>query len=139
MPTAVRVVGLAVSLAFVAMVVGSVFLPSEVRVERRIVVDRPVEAVYDLLDDSGAGVVERIPDALVRTEIDYGALGTALDTVELRASGAGTEVVRTYTRSFGWRPLRRWSGLALPREVGGAFERELAALKARAEGTASPP
>ena len=137
MPRAVRWVGLAISLAFVAMVLGSVFLPAEVRVERRIVVDRPVEIVYGLVDASAGRVVERIPNALVRTELDYGGLGTATDSVELRPSGSGTEVTRTYVRSFGWRPLRRWSGLALPREVGETFERELRTLKARAEATPS--
>jgi hypothetical protein len=138
MPRAVRVVGLAISLAFTAFVLGSLFLPSEVRVERRVVIDRPVEVVYGVLDaPGGAGrtIVERVPNERVRTELDYGGMGRAFATLELKVAGSGTEVVWTYEQAFGRRPLRRWSGLALPRLVGADGERELATLKSTAEGS----
>lgn len=143
MPAAVRIVGGAISLAFVALVAGSFLLPSEIRVERRVVIDRPAANVYGLVEasltaghDDGVRrtVVERIPGARVRVELDYGGMGNAFDTVELRPREGTTEVVRTYEQALGWLPLRRWTGSRLRRLVEAEFERELAKLRADASG-----
>ena len=146
MPAVVRVVGLAISLVFVAVVVGSVFVPSEVRVERRVRVGRPPELVYALLEAQAASprgdgvrraVVARVPNERLRIELDYGGLGKAFETLTLEPREGGTEGVRTYEQALGRRPLRRWAGARLPRLLGETFERELAAIKTSAEG--SPP
>jgi hypothetical protein len=143
MPAIVRVVGSAISLGFVTFVAGSFLLPSEVRVERRVVIDRPAPAVYGLVEanltaghDDGVRrtVVERIPGARVRVELDYGGMGKAFDTVELRPRDGTTEVVRTYEQALGGLPLRRWTGSRLRRLVEAEFERELAKLRADASG-----
>lgn len=86
--------------------------------------------------DVGSGsqqIVESKPFESVKTNLDFGAQGTAVATFTLAAEGAGTKVVWGLDTDLGMNPLSRWLGLMLDRLIGPDYEKGLAGLKKLAE------
>jgi Polyketide cyclase / dehydrase and lipid transport len=80
----------------------------------------------------GAGtqeIVESVENQLVRTELDFGPMGTATATFDLQTEGAGTTVTWGFRSELGMNPISRWMGLMMDDWVGGDYETGLANLK----------
>ncbi|MEX0307366.1 MAG: SRPBCC family protein [Ruegeria sp.] len=79
-------------------------------------------------------IIESAPDQMVRTALDFGPMGTATASFELRPEEAGTEVTWGFTSDLGMNPMSRWMGLMMDKWVGEDYERGLDNLKALVEG-----
>ncbi|WP_164660697.1 SRPBCC family protein [Tropicibacter sp. Alg240-R139] len=78
-------------------------------------------------------IVESVENQLVRTELDFGSMGTATATFNLRPDGSGTNVTWGFQSELGMNPLSRWMGLMMDDWVGGDYETGLANLKVLVE------
>ncbi len=79
-------------------------------------------------------IVESVPDQVVRTELDFGPMGTAIASFVLQPEGSGTQVTWGFVSDLGLNPMSRWMGLMMDGWVGGDYERGLENLKALVEG-----
>ena len=82
--------------------------------------------------DVGSGVQEIIesePNSFVRVSLDFGDMGKANASYQLKPSGAGTRVVWVFDTNVGNNPLRRWMGLMFDRWIGQDYEEGLERLK----------
>jgi len=70
----------------------------------------------------------------VETDLDFGAMGTAMAYFDLVPEGDGTKVVWGFETDTGMNPMARWIGMMMDGWVGGDYEAGLANLKALAEG-----
>ncbi|MBO9450495.1 SRPBCC family protein [Tropicibacter sp. R16_0] len=80
-------------------------------------------------------IVESVENQLVRTELDFGPMGTATATFDLKPEGAGTTVTWGFHSELGMNPVSRWMGLMMDNWVGGDYETGLANLKALVESS----
>lgn len=78
-------------------------------------------------------IIESVPDQLVRTKLDFGAMGNANASFELKAEGEHTRLVWGFDSELGLNPMSRYSGLMFDRWIGTDYEHGLAKLKALAE------
>ncbi|SLN62595.1 Polyketide cyclase / dehydrase and lipid transport [Falsiruegeria litorea R37] len=74
-------------------------------------------------------IVESIENQLVRTELDFGPMGTATATFDLQPEGTGTKVTWGFQSDLGLNPISRWMGLMMDDWVGSDYETGLANLK----------
>ncbi len=70
----------------------------------------------------------------VETALDFGPMGTADASFDLRPEGEATELTWGLVTDTGMNPIARWMGLMLDRWVGADYEAGLARLKALVEG-----
>ena len=80
----------------------------------------------------GSGTQEIIAseeNSLVRTALDFGAMGTATARFELNPDGEVTELTWGFVTDTGMNPIARWMGLMMDRLVGPDYENGLARLK----------
>lgn len=78
-------------------------------------------------------IVESVENQLVRTELDFGPMGTATATFDLQPEGTGTKVTWGFLSELGMNPISRWMGLMMDDWVGGDYETGLGNLKALVE------
>lgn len=78
-------------------------------------------------------IVESIPDQLVKTALDFGPMGTASASFELKPEGDQTQVTWGFESELGLNPMSRWMGLMMDEWVGGDYERGLNNLKTLVE------
>lgn len=86
--------------------------------------------------DVGSGsqqIFESKPFESVKTNLDFGAQGTAIATFALSADGTSTKVVWGLDSDLGMNPLSRWFGLMFDRMIGPDYEKGLVGLKKLAE------
>ena len=74
-------------------------------------------------------IVESEAPSHVRSDLDFGAMGTADAWFDLSPSASGTEVTWGLNADMGNAPLGRWMGLMMDNWVGADYERGLARLK----------
>lgn len=74
-------------------------------------------------------IVESEENNFVRVNLDFGEMGTANATFQLKPSGAGTRVVWLFETDAGNNPVRRWMGLMFDRWIGADYEEGLEKLK----------
>ncbi|MCG7520487.1 SRPBCC family protein [Ruegeria sp. Ofav3-42] len=79
-------------------------------------------------------IVESVPDQTVKTALDFGPMGTAQASFDLRPEGDQTQVTWGFESDLGMNPMSRWMGLMMDNWVGGDYERGLTNLKALVEG-----
>jgi uncharacterized protein YndB with AHSA1/START domain len=79
-------------------------------------------------------ILEVVEDELVRTALDFGAMGTAEAWWRLTPEGDGTRVVWGLTADMGAGPIGRWFGLTMDGMIGGYYESGLSQLQAAVEG-----
>ncbi|MEO0911734.1 MAG: SRPBCC family protein [Pseudomonadota bacterium] len=71
----------------------------------------------------------------VETALDFGPMGTADAQWLLAAKEGGTEVTWAFQTDMGMNPISRYMGLMMDGWVGADYEKGLANLKARVEGS----
>lgn len=74
-------------------------------------------------------IVESEPNSFVKVSLNFGEMGTANASYQLKPSGAGTRVVWVFNTDVGNNPLRRWMGLMFDRWIGADYEDGLERLK----------
>jgi hypothetical protein len=74
-------------------------------------------------------IVESEENSFVRVSLDFGEMGKANATYQLKPSGAGTRVVWLFETDVGNNPIRRWMGLMFDRWIGADYEEGLEKLK----------
>ena len=74
-------------------------------------------------------IVESQPNSFVKVKLDFGDMGTANASYQLRPDGAGTKVVWIFETDTGNNPVKRWMGLMFDRWVGKDYEMGLEKLK----------
>ena len=80
-------------------------------------------------------IVESVENQLVRTELDFGPMGTATATFDLQPEGADTKVTWGFQSELGMNPISRWMGLMMDDWVGRDYETGLGNLKALVESS----
>jgi hypothetical protein len=86
--------------------------------------------------DVGEGsqeIIESVPDKLVRTKLDFGAMGEAKASFELEPRGEHTKLVWGFDTELGLNPVSRYFGLMFDKWIGKDYEHGLSKLKALAE------
>ncbi len=78
-------------------------------------------------------ITDSVQDQRVRTDLDFGEMGTARAEWQLSTEGAGTKVRWTLDSDVGNNPIGRYMGLFMDRMVGPDYERGLRQLKALVE------
>jgi len=78
-------------------------------------------------------ITESMADQRVKTDLDFGDMGSAKAEWDLSPSGTGTKVVWALDADLGNNPLGRFTGLVMDRMVGPDYERGLKQLKALVE------
>lgn len=79
-------------------------------------------------------IVEIVENEHVRTDLDFGDMGTAKAWWRLTPDGSGTRVIWGLDADMGAGPIGRWFGLMMDRMVGDDYERGLSRLQAAVEG-----
>jgi Polyketide cyclase / dehydrase and lipid transport len=74
-------------------------------------------------------ITESVGDQRVRTDLDFGEMGTAKAEWVLSAEGAGTKLLWTLDADVGRNPLGRYMGLFMDKMVGPDYERGLKQLR----------
>ena len=74
-------------------------------------------------------IVESQPNTFVKVNLDFGDMGNAVASYQLRPDGAGTRVVWIFETNTGNNPIRRWMGLMFDRWIGSDYEMGLEKLK----------
>jgi effector-binding domain-containing protein len=78
-------------------------------------------------------IIESQPWDLVKTNLDFGAQGTAIAFFRLASEGEATRVIWGFDTDLGNNPVSRYFGLFFDRLIGADYEKGLAALKKLAE------
>ena len=81
-------------------------------------------------------IIASIENSQVRTALDFGQMGTAMASFDLKPNGATTELTWGFVTDTGMNPIARWMGLMMDRWVGADYEVGLAGIKALVEGDA---
>jgi hypothetical protein len=84
-------------------------------------------------------ITESLADQRVKTDLDFGEMGTAKAAWELTASDGGTKTVWSLDMNVGNNPLGRYMGLFMDKMIGPDYERGLKQLKTLAEKEPAPP
>lgn len=87
-------------------------------------------------DEVGSGtseIIESVPNELLRTQLDFGDMGTAVAFFQLKPEGEVTNVTWGFDSELGMNPMARYMGLMFDEWVGGDYEEGLANLKKLAE------
>ena len=79
-------------------------------------------------------IVESIENQVVKTELDFGPMGTASASFVLRPDGDQTQIIWGFESNLGMNPMMRWMGLMMDKWVGGDYEHGLENLKELVEG-----
>lgn len=74
-------------------------------------------------------IVESQPNTFVKVNLDFGDMGNAVASYQLRPDGAGTRVVWIFETNTGNNPIQRWRGLMFDRWIGSDYEMGLEKLK----------
>lgn len=80
-------------------------------------------------------ILESQKNSYVKVGLDFGEMGKANASYELRPSGAGTRVVWIFNTDVGNNPFKRWMGLMFDRWVGQEYETGLERLKQTVENS----
>lgn len=86
--------------------------------------------------DVGEGsqeIIESVEDRLVRTKLDFGAMGNANAFFEIEPAGEHTKLVWGFDTDLGLNPVSRYFGLMFERWIGPDYEHGLSKLKTLAE------
>ena len=83
----------------------------------------------DEFETGSQEIVESQPNSFVKVNLDFGDMGTATASYQLRPDGAGTKVIWIFETNTGNNPIRRWMGLMFDRWVGKDYEMGLDKLK----------
>ncbi|WP_209598946.1 SRPBCC family protein [Ruegeria sp. HKCCSP351] len=78
-------------------------------------------------------IVESVENQLVKTDLDFGQMGTASASFTLTPDGDATNVTWGFESDLGLNPMSRWMGVMMDKWVGGDYERGLNNLKALIE------
>ncbi len=78
-------------------------------------------------------IVESTSNERVVTALDFGEMGKARASFQLRPEDGGTRVVWSLDASLSADPLARWMGLLLDHLIGADYEEGLKRLKAKVE------
>ncbi len=78
-------------------------------------------------------IMEVVENELVRTDLDFGDMGTAEAWWRLTPEGDGTRVVWGLNTDMGAGPVGRWFGLVMDGMIGADYETGLAQLQATVE------
>ncbi|WP_170480845.1 SRPBCC family protein [Ruegeria arenilitoris] len=78
-------------------------------------------------------IIESIPDQSVKTALNFGPMGTASASFQLKPEGNQTQVTWGFESELGLNPMSRWMGLMMDNWVGGDYERGLVNLKTLVE------
>lgn len=87
-------------------------------------------------EEVGSGtseIIESVPNERLRTQLDFGDMGTAVAFFQLETQGEATNVVWGFDSELGMNPVTRYFGLMFDEWVGGDYEKGLANLKKLAE------
>lgn len=87
----------------------------------------------DEFDTGSQEIVESQPNSFVKTKLNFGDMGTANSSYQLRPDGAGTKVIWIFETNTGNNPIKRWMGLMFERWIGKDYEMGLDKLKEIAE------
>lgn len=75
------------------------------------------------------------PDTHVESALDFGGMGTAKASFDLAPEGTGTKVTWGLVSDMGNNPVGRYMGLMMDQWVGADYEKGLASLNAKVEGS----
>jgi len=87
----------------------------------------------DEFETGSQEILESQPNSHVKVKLDFGDMGNAIATYQLRPDGAGTKVVWLFETNTGNNPIKRWMGLMFDRWIGKDYEMGLEKLKQVAE------
>ncbi len=87
----------------------------------------------DEFETGSQEILESRPNSHVKVKLDFGDMGNAIATYQLRPDGAGTKVVWLFETNTGNNPIKRWMGLMFDRWIGKDYEMGLEKLKQVAE------
>lgn len=82
-------------------------------------------------------VIAMQPNESITTSLDFGEMGKADASMELRPAGDRTQVIWKFRTDLGMDPIARWFGLMFDTWVGNDYDKGLANLKALAERKAA--
>ena len=83
-------------------------------------------------------ITESVTDKRVKTDLDFGDMGTAKAQWELSSEGTGTKIVWSLDMDVGNNPLGRYMGLFMDKMIGPDYDRGLKQLQARADKEPAP-
>ncbi len=88
---------------------------------------------HDQVGNGTQEITESVSGKLLRTELDFGDMGTAKAAFNLEGFDGGTRVTWGFETDMGGNPLMRWMGLMMDSMIGADYKAGLAALKDVAE------
>ena len=88
---------------------------------------------HEQVGNGSQEITESVPGKTVRTQLDFGEMGTAKAAFNLEGFDGGTRVTWGFETDMGGNPLMRWMGLMMDNWIGADYEAGLAALKQVAE------
>ena len=78
-------------------------------------------------------ITESVADQSVKTDLNFGDMGTAKAEWQLSSAGTGTKIVWSLDMDVGNNPLGRYMGLFMDKMIGPDYDRGLKQLQALAE------
>jgi hypothetical protein len=78
-------------------------------------------------------ITESVENQTVLTALDFGPMGKASASFQLRSEGSETQVTWGFESDLGLSPMSRWMGVMMDKWVGADYERGLSNLKALVE------